>query len=234
MELINRLKEAIFNKENKRTFLKELRENSYEARKLFGSYMGRSPQWVFLTTFVEEMLRKLPECKVIISIRVEMLDQTNTINVSRTLNVPLEEVIKSVCSRCSPEYMINDPETYPCIREVCFLGAPYKNRAKAEIDALIVGEEGYCLLEYQKRWKSLCGDFMKIYRFHQDPFPLQSTHIDNLFVTSLPSKKSVKDFTSYMERAETILNKLFDEAWGIVAIVGPFNEEKDLLLFPEV
>lgn len=234
MEVISRLKEAILNEENKTTFLKELRENSYEARKLFGWYMGRSPQWVFLTTFVEEVLRKLPEYKVIISIRVEMLDQTNTINVSRTLNVALEEVIKSVCSRFLPEYMINDPETYPCIREVCFLGAPYKNKAKAEIDALIVGEEGYCLLEYQKRWKSLCGDFMKIYRFHQDPFPLRTTHIDNLFVTSLPSKKSVRDFTSYMKRAKTILDKLFGKAWGTVAIVGPFNEEKDLLLFPKM
>jgi hypothetical protein len=169
---------------------------------------GEQPQTAFLNVLADEMSKKLPSHRMIISVRFKRVVAQSLIKPEQLLEIPHENVRKVICG---PEWW-----DQRCDSERCFEG---RHLEGLEVDAAITHNSDFCLIEYQHSRKRICYDFMKMYwmrQFLNKPF-------ESLFVTQVTTKEdegsnTFKSFNQNMDHITPILNRLLQK-WSMLEIV---------------
>ena len=163
----------------------------------------------FLNILTEEVHEKMPDYTVVPSFRLKAIPSFLT---EERAEIALGESLNYVRQRiCLPGL------SEECYRDrKCFDG---EYPSGTEIDALIIHERDFCLLEYENQRQGLCDDFMKIYRLHK----LLSRPFESLFVTKVTTRKNeevstLESFNRYVEDIRPMLDMLLGD-WKLLEIV---------------
>jgi hypothetical protein len=205
MEIIEELRECIL-KENS-YFLNDMANRRYNA--------GEKPQSAFLNILAEELGRKLPKYKMIISVRFKRIITPSIKKPEELLGISRKSIRKNICEQGYCD--LN------CESEKCFEGGHFKG---AEVDALLIRNGDICLIEYQHGRKRICYDFMKMYWMRQ----FLNKQFESLFVTSLTTKldegsTTFQRFNNYIDTIKPVLDTLLQN-WTVLELVNLSGSEK--------
>lgn len=214
MRIVKELKEKIFKESS--DFLSKLANEWHNINANILDYYGqRNYELVFLGILTEEIHQKLPDYKVVPSVKLNRIPGLHSEDrAEKVLGMRLEELRVKVCT---PAYIA-------CRRHTkCFQGE-WPNGT--EVDALIIRDEDFCFLEYEEKRQALCDNFMKMYRLHK----LLNKKLECLFVTKVTTKLSEKSttfnrFNEHIDEIRTILDTLLQD-WAILEIVDLYSEKR--------
>ena len=216
MLIVDELRETIFKTDS--DFLAKLANTWSSTNADFLAWHGReNAEPVFLNILTEEIHRNMPNYKVFTHIDLKGIPELpSEAKVEKILGTRLEDVRKKVCE-------LRGRADDICVSKKCFVG---QYPMGTEIDALIIRDKDLCVIEYEKERRSLCNDFMKMYRLQQ----LLDKQFESLFVTKLTtmpqpdSPTTFKSFNDYIDSIKTILDTLLQN-WSILEIVDLSGSE---------
>lgn len=209
MEIAKELQERIF--QDSSYFLEELHNRVY------GS--GETIQKAFMNILFEEVAKKFPQCKMVVSLRFKSM-------TPQTIKRPVDKLGESLAVLRGE--ICRDYQDYPCEQDKCFEVGHNKG---SEIDALFIYDNNICLLEYQSKAR-ICYDFMKMYwmlEWLEKP-------VESIFVTgSLTTMRSentttFQKFNQYMDAIKPALDKLLPN-WKVLEIVNLSMSQKNRQLY---
>jgi hypothetical protein len=104
-----------------------------------------------------------------------------------------------------------------CIKQKCFTGI---YNAGTEIDAIIIRDKDFCLMEYEHKRKDLCENFMKMHWLQK----LLNKQFESLFITELSTRRqpdlptTFDGFNAYVKRIKVTLDILLKD-WSVLELV---------------
>lgn len=213
MRIIDELRENVFDER----FLDELESNWRDINASFFAYnAAQIPESNFLNILTAETHRKLPNYKIISSIKFKALVVSSPEKLEKSLGMRFEQVREKLCW---PTWRNVD-----CKSQKCFGGA---YPSGIEVDALVIRNKDFCLIEYENKREGLCENFMKMHWLRQ----FSSKQFESLFVTKLTTTKqpdgptTFDEFNDYIDKVKTILDILLKD-WGILEIVDLSLEKR--------
>lgn len=208
MTIVDELKKNIFR--DRLELLDRLANEWRNINAEFLDYIGQKNfESAFLSVLTEEIHRSLPYLKVITHVKLRAIPpSSDREKVEVALEIPLKKIREILCGSYANS---------PCHLPKCLRG---EYPSGTEIDALIIHDKDFCFLEYETTRKSLCFDFMKMYRLHQ----LMNKKFESLFVTKLTTKRlperptTFESFNDHVDNIKATLDKLIPH-WSILEIV---------------
>jgi len=243
METMSQLKEKLFSNGH---FLNKLIENYYYLSNSFQHYdnltftyphpsfqakTGKNFESLFLSVLSEEVHKRLPELRILLSI--DMIFKEQGKGKMLHLSDPwVDEVRGTVCNpawfeSCGRE--IKEDQKIPSFHSTkCFGGREWHT----EIDAVISKDSvDLCFVEYEEKISALCNNFMKMHRLKRTT---PDRPFSSLFVTRVSNEKedsTLDQLNDYMAKVGPSLDRLLKE-WRVLAIVDLFRRKPRLRWYP--
>ena len=200
MEIVNHLRKLFESEE----FQLEIRRGKRMVSNVFNrEELRRNPQSIFQSILAKKTSEKLKDYQVFLSIALRMPSDKKVRKVLQSKR----EIIKEYL--CGETYGDSNPCKY---RDDCLEGVS----KDTEVDALIVGNEELCIVEYEDDVDGLCQCLThasRILAYEDKP------RFSLVFVTPIRSKEGQKKFDDYVEGARVLFKGLINEKdWAIVAI----------------
>jgi len=209
MRIVDELREKVFKQDS--DFLDKLANTWLNINAEYLAYQGkRDPERAFLNILTEEIHRSLPNYRVITFVKLKpYASLSEEAKPEKVLGMRLEDIRAKVCWST---YRDRD-----CRSLECFEGISQGT----EIDALIIRDKDFCILEYEDSRQGLCNNFMKMYWLRQ----LLNKQFESLFVTKLTTQSqpesppTFESFNNDVDNIRTILDTLLQQ-WSVLEIVN--------------